>query len=150
MAEEKQMKRPIYLDYMATTPTDPRVIAPMVSCCIAEGNFGNSSSRSHSYGWSAHKAIEAARQQVADLINSEASEIIFTSGATESNNLAIKGAVDFYQRKGRHLITVKSEHKSVLGPCQALGRQGYEITYLTVGNDGLIDLAELAATIRDD
>ncbi|MCB1939204.1 MAG: IscS subfamily cysteine desulfurase [Rhodocyclaceae bacterium] len=142
------MKLPIYLDYSATTPVDPRVAEKMIPY-LAE-DFGNPASRSHPYGWTAEKAVELARAEVAALVNADPKEIVWTSGATESDNLAIKGAAQFYQSKGKHVITVKTEHKAVLDTCRELERQGFEVTYLNVREDGLIDLDVLRAAIRDD
>ena len=142
------LKLPIYLDYSATTPVDPRVAEKMIPY-LAE-DFGNPASRSHPYGWTAEKAVELARAEVAALVNADPKEIVWTSGATESDNLAIKGAAQFYQSKGKHVITVKTEHKAVLDTCRELERQGFEVTYLNVREDGLIDLDVLRAAIRDD
>ncbi|MER2554109.1 MAG: IscS subfamily cysteine desulfurase [Thauera sp.] len=142
------MKFPIYLDYSATTPVDPRVAEKMIPWLTE--HFGNPASRSHAYGWEAEKAVEDAREQVAALVNADAKEIIWTSGATESNNLAIKGAAHFYQGKGKHLITVKTEHKAVLDTVRELEREGFEATYLDVQENGLIDLEVLKAAIRPD
>ncbi|MCB1961087.1 MAG: IscS subfamily cysteine desulfurase [Rhodocyclaceae bacterium] len=142
------MKLPIYLDYSATTPVDPRVAEKMIPYLVED--FGNPASRSHPYGWAAEKAVELARAEVAALVNADPKEIVWTSGATESDNLAIKGAAQFYQSKGKHLITVKTEHKAVLDTCRELERQGFEVTYLNVREDGLIDLDVLRAAIRDD
>jgi cysteine desulfurase len=144
------MRLPIYLDYMATTPVDPRVAKKMLECLEFAGNFGNPASHSHIYGHQAKEAVEAARQQVADLINADPREIIWTSGATEANNLAIKGAAYFYQRKGKHIITCKTEHKAALDPCRYLEGKGFEVTYLTPQANGIIDLAQLKNSIRDD
>ncbi len=144
------MKLPIYFDYAATTPVDPRVAAKMMECLTAEGNFGNPASRSHEFGWRSEKAVETARQQVATLINASPKEIVWTSGATESDNLAIKGVAHFYKKKGKHIITCKTEHKAVLDSCRQLEREGYEITYLTPESNGLIDLKKLESAIRDD
>src|SRR5205823_13622619 len=140
--------RPIYLDYSATTPVDPRVAEKMIPWLT--DNFGNPASRSHPYGWDAEQAVENARAEVAKLVNCDPREIIWTSGATESNNLAIKGAAHFYQEKGKHLITVKTEHKAVLDTCRELEREGFEVTYLEVKEDGLLDLDALKAAIRPD
>lgn len=140
--------RPIYLDYAATTPVDPRVVAKMMPWLFE--NFGNPASRSHSYGWSAEMAVELAREQVAMLIGADPREIVWTSGATESNNLAIKGAARFHSARGKHIITVKTEHKSVLDTCRELERDGYEITYLDVKDDGLIDFDMFVAAMRPD
>ncbi|WP_374259807.1 IscS subfamily cysteine desulfurase [Zoogloea sp.] len=142
------MKFPIYLDYSATTPVDPRVAEKMIPYLTEL--FGNPASRSHAYGWTAEKAVEEAREEVAALVGADPKEIIWTSGATESNNLAIKGAAHFYAGKGKHLITVKTEHKAVLDTVRELERQGFEATYLDVKEDGLIDLDALKAAIRPD
>ena len=139
---------PIYLDYGATTPCDPRVVDVMVPWLYE--HFGNAASRSHAWGWEAEKAIETAREQVAELINADPREIVWTSGATESNNLAIKGAAQFYKTKGKHLITVKTEHKAVLDTMRELERQGFEVTYLDVQEDGLLDLEVFKAALRPD
>jgi len=144
------MKLPIYLDYSATTPVDSRVAQKMMDCMTVEGNFGNPASRSHRFGWQAEEAVDVARHQIADLVNCDPREIIFTSGATESNNLAIKGASSFYNKKGKHVITAKTEHKAVLDTCRELERQGYDVTYLDVESNGLINLDTLAAAMRDD
>lgn len=140
--------RPIYLDYSATTPTDPRVVDQMVPWLYE--NFGNPASRSHAFGWAAEEAVENARNEVAKLVNADSREIIWTSGATESNNLAIKGAANFYAARGKHVITVKTEHKAVLDTCRELERQGFEVTYLDVREDGLLDLDVFKAAIRPD
>jgi cysteine desulfurase len=142
------VKLPIYLDYSATTPVDPRVAEKMIPYLTEK--FGNPASRSHPFGWEAEKAVEAAREQVAALVNADPKEIIWTSGATESNNLAIKGAAHFYQGKGKHLITVKTEHKAVLDTCRELERQGFEVTYLAPESNGLLDLDKFKAAIRPD
>ncbi|QPT39722.1 Cysteine desulfurase [Oligella ureolytica] len=142
------VKLPIYFDYSATTPVDPRVADAMVPWLYEK--FGNPASRSHSFGWEAEEAVETARQQVADLIGADSREIIWTSGATESDNLAIKGVAEFYQSRGKHLITVKTEHKAVLDPMRELEREGFEVTYLDVQSNGLIDLEELKAAMRPD
>ncbi len=139
---------PIYLDYGATTPVDPRVVDAMVPWL--HDHFGNPASRSHAWGWEAEEAVEKARQQVADLIHADSREIIWTSGATESDNLAIKGAAHFYQGRGKHLITVKTEHKAVLDTMREMERQGFEVTYLEVQENGLIDLERFKAAIRPD
>jgi len=144
------MKSPIYFDYAATTPVDPRVAQKMSECLLAEGNFGNPASRSHKFGWEAEEAVEIARRQVADLINADPREIVWTSGATESDNLAIKGIAHFYQKKGKHIITSKVEHKAVLDSCRHLEREGFEVTYLDPGSDGLIQPEMVAAAIRED
>ncbi len=139
---------PIYLDYGATTPCDPRVVDAMIPWL--REHFGNPASRSHAWGWEAEEAVEKARVQVAELIGADPREIVWTSGATESNNLALKGAAHFYQGKGKHLITVKTEHKAVLDTMRELERQGFEVTYLDVQEDGLLDLDKLKAAIRPD
>ncbi|EXU81814.1 IscS subfamily cysteine desulfurase [Comamonas aquatica] len=139
---------PIYLDYGATTPCDPRVVDAMIPWL--REHFGNAASRSHAWGWEAEEAIEKARTQVAELINADPREIVWTSGATESDNLAIKGAAHFYQGKGKHLITVKTEHKAVLDTMRELERQGFEVTYLDVQENGLLDLNVFKAAIRPD
>ncbi|MDP2226763.1 MAG: IscS subfamily cysteine desulfurase [Moraxellaceae bacterium] len=145
------MKRPIYLDYSATTPVDPRVAAKMVECLTQEGNFGNPASRSHAYGWQAEEVVEAARRDVADLVKADPREIVWTSGATESDNLAIKGAAHFYQGKGRHIVTSKIEHKAVLDTCRQLEREGFEITYLDPEKGtGLITPEAVEAALRPD
>ncbi len=144
------MKRPIYLDYAATTPVDQRVADSMMQYLTFDGHFGNPASRSHRYGWQAEEAVELARSQVAELINADPREIVWTSGATESNNLAIKGAAQSYASRGKHLITVKTEHKAVLDPMQALEAEGFEVTYLDVAANGLLDLATVRAAIRPD
>ena len=144
------MDKPIYLDYLATTPVDPRVVEKMVSCLSTEGNFGNPASRSHLYGWKAEEAVENARRQVADLINADPREIVWTSGATESDNLAIKGVAHFYQKKGRHIVTSKTEHKAVLDTCRQLEREGYEVTYLDPDSGGIISAEAIAAALRED
>ncbi len=141
---------PIYLDYSATTPVDERVAKAMMDCLTKEGNFGNPASRSHIFGWDADKAVEEARNNVAALINANPKEIVWTSGATESNNLAIKGAAHFYQKNGKHIITCKTEHKAVLDTCRQLEREGFEVTYLEPRDNGLVDLDTLKAAIRDD
>ncbi len=143
-------KRPIYMDYAATTPMDPRVAKKMMEYMTPDGEFGNPASRSHPYGWNAEAAVEEARKNVAALVNANPKEIIWTSGATESDNLAIKGAAHFYHKKGKHIITSKTEHKAVLDSCRQLEREGYEVTYLDPEPTGLIDLGKLEDAIRDD
>jgi cysteine desulfurase len=143
------IKLPIYLDYSATTPTDPRVAEKMAECLTIEGNFGNPASRSHSFGWTAEAAVDLARQQVADLVNADPREIVWTSGATESDNLAIKGAAHFYRKKGNHIITMKTEHKAVLDTCRQLEREGFEVTYLDPLENGLLDLQALKAATTE-
>ncbi|EGZ47143.1 IscS subfamily cysteine desulfurase [Neisseria wadsworthii] len=142
------IKTPIYLDYAATTPVDPRVAEKMIPYLTEI--YGNPASNSHGFGWVAEEAVENARAEIAKLINADAKEIVFTSGATESNNLAIKGAANFYKTKGKHLITVKTEHKAVLDTMRELERQGFEVTYLGVKENGLLDLEELKGAIRPD
>ncbi|HSD38796.1 MAG TPA: IscS subfamily cysteine desulfurase [Rhodocyclaceae bacterium] len=142
------MKYPIYLDYSATTPVDPRVAEKMIPWLTE--HFGNPASRSHAYGWESEEAVEQARENVAALVGADAKEIVWTSGATESNNLAIKGAANFYSGKGKHLITLKTEHKAVLDTMRELERQGFEVTYLDVKEDGLIDLDAFKAALRPD
>jgi len=144
------MHKPIYLDYSATTPVDPRVLDKMVACLSMEGNFGNPASRSHIYGWQAEQAVELARRQVAELINADPREIVWTSGATESDNLAIKGAAQFYADRGKHIVTSSIEHKAVLDTCQFLQEQGYEVTYIDPGPDGGTEPAAVANALRDD
>ncbi|MFD4838339.1 IscS subfamily cysteine desulfurase [Achromobacter sp. NPDC058515] len=140
--------RPIYLDYSATTPVDPRVVDKMVPWLYE--NFGNPASRSHAFGWESEEAVERAREEVAKLVNADPREIVWTSGATESDNLAIKGAANFYAERGKHIITVKTEHKAVLDTCRELERQGFEVTYLNVKDNGLIDLDVFKAALRPD
>lgn len=144
------MKLPLYLDYSSTTPVDPRVAKLMCDCLTQEGNFGNPASRSHFYGWQAEEAVETARRQVADLVNADPREIVWTSGATESNNLAIKGIAHFYQKKGKHIITSKIEHKAVLDTTRQLEREGFEVTYLDPDTDGLISPAMVKDAMRED
>ncbi|KTD22920.1 IscS subfamily cysteine desulfurase [Legionella londiniensis] len=143
-------KYPIYLDYMATTPVDPAVIKQMIQYLGPDGNFGNPASKTHVYGINAAKAVEKAREQIAEVIGAEPFEIVFTSGATEADNLAILGAARFYQRKGRHLVTMMTEHKAVLDSFKQLEREGFLVTYLKPKRNGLLDLDELAQTLRDD
>ena len=144
------IKLPIYLDYSSTTPVDERVAEKMMQCMTLSGTFGNPASRSHTFGWQAEKMVKRAREQVAELVNADPREIVWTSGATESDNLAIKGAAHFYVKKGKHIITVKTEHKAVLDTCRQLEKEGYELSYLNPKDDGLLDLDELENTIRDD
>ncbi|GIU53747.1 MULTISPECIES: IscS subfamily cysteine desulfurase [Shewanella] len=144
------MKLPIYLDYAATTPVDKRVADKMVQFMTMDGVFGNPASRSHRYGWQAEEAVDIARNQVADLINADHREIVFTSGATESSNLAIKGIAHFYNKKGKHVITSKTEHKATLDACRQLEREGFEVTYLEPGDNGLIPLSVIEGAMRDD
>lgn len=140
--------RPIYLDYSATTPVDPRVVEKMIPWLYE--SFGNPASRSHAFGWEAEDAVEKAREEVAKLVNADPREIVWTSGATESDNLAIKGAANFYAERGKHIITVKTEHKAVLDTCRELERQGFEVTYLDVQDDGLLSLDAFKAALRPD
>ncbi|MFT4650947.1 MAG: cysteine desulfurase [Flavobacteriales bacterium] len=141
---------PIYLDYSATTPIDARVAKKMAQYLTLEGEFGNPASRSHEFGWKAEEAVDVARQQVADLIGADHREIVWTSGATESNNLAIKGAAHFYRKKGNHIITVKTEHKAVLDTCRQLEREGFEVTYLEPEDTGLLSLDKLKAAVTSE
>ena len=147
-SETRMPKVPIYLDYSATTPVDPRVAEQMIPYLTEQ--FGNPASRSHAFGWDAEKAVEQAREEVAGLVNCDPKEIVWTSGATESDNLAIKGAAQFYKGKGRHLITVRTEHKAVLDPMRELERQGFEVTYLDPEPNGLLDLDKFTAAMRPD
>jgi len=144
------MKLPIYLDYSATTPVDPRVAQKMADCLLVDGNFGNPASRSHVFGWKAEEAAENARRQVAELVNADPREIVWTSGATESDNLAIKGVAHFYATKGKHIITSKIEHKAVLDTCRQLEREGFEITYLEPTPEGIITPAMVESALRED
>ena len=144
------MQFPIYLDYSSTSPCDPRVAAKMAECLTLEANFGNPASRSHKFGWKAEEAVENARKQVADLLNCDPREIVWTSGATESDNLAIKGAAHFYVKKGKHIITSKIEHKAVLDSCRQLEREGFEVTYLDPDSTGIVSPEMVAAAIRPD
>lgn len=148
MTTTRTSSRPIYMDYSATTPVDPRVVAAMLP--FLTETYGNPASRSHVYGWEAENAVEAARGHVADLLGADPREIIWTSGATEGNNLAIKGAVHFYRGKGRHIVTQKTEHKAVLDTCRELEREGFEVTYLDVQSDGRVNVDALRAALRDD
>lgn len=144
------MKLPIYLDYAATCPVDPRVAEKMINSLTLDGNFANPASRSHKYGWQAEEAVDIARNQIAELVNADAREIVFTSGATESDNLAIKGVALAYQNKGKHLITVMTEHKAVLDSCHYLETLGFDITYLKPNSDGLITAQQVENALRDD
>lgn len=144
------MMQPIYLDYAATTPVDPKVAEKMVACLTLDGNFANPASRSHVYGWRAEEAVENARRQVADLVGADPREIIWTSGATESDNLAIKGVAHARADRGRHIVTSQVEHKAVLDSCHQLEREGFEVTYLKPGADGLITPEQLRAELRED
>ncbi len=144
------MQVPIYLDYAATTPVDPRVAEKMMGCLKPDGVFGNPASRSHAFGRNASAAVDGARNEVATLIGAHVREIIWTSGATESDNLAIKGAAQFYRRKGRHIVTVKTEHMAVLDTCRQLEREGYDVTYLLPEPNGLLDVSRFQDALRDD
>ncbi|WP_085247143.1 IscS subfamily cysteine desulfurase [Gilliamella mensalis] len=144
------MKLPIYMDYAATAPVDPRVAEKMMQYLTPDGIFGNPASRSHKFGWQAEEAVDIARNQIADLIGADSREIVFTSGATEADNLAIKGAAHFNQTKGKHIITCKTEHKAVLDTCRQLEREGYEVTYLAPESNGIINLDKLAEAMRSD
>ena len=141
---------PVYLDYSATTPVDERVAKAMTDCLTLQGNFGNPASRSHVFGWKAEEVVEEARKNVADLIGADPREIVWTSGATESDNLAIKGAALFNAKKGKHIVTMKTEHKAVLDTCRQLEREGFEVTYLDPMENGLLDLDQFKAALRDD
>ena len=144
------VQTPIYLDYLSTTPVDPRVVEVMSACLSNEGVFGNPASRSHVFGWKAEEAVENARNQVAELINADPREIVWTSGATESDNLAIKGVAHFYHKKGKHIVTSKIEHKAVLDTCRQLEREGYEVTYLDPDEQGLTTPDMVKAALRED
>jgi cysteine desulfurase len=144
------VKTPIYLDYSATTPVDPRVAEKMCTYLTPAGEFGNAASRSHVFGWHADEAVEQARANVAALVNADPKEIIWTSGATESDNLAIKGAAHFYHKQGKHIVTLKTEHKAVLDSCRQLEREGFEVTYLDPEPSGLLDLEKFKKALRDD
>ena len=144
------MLTPTYMDYSATTPVDKRVAEKMAKYLTMEGDFGNPASRSHYYGWQAEKAVDEARSQVADLVGADPREIVWTSGATESNNLAIKGIANFYHKRGKHIITLKTEHKAVLDTCRQLEREGFEVTYLEPLSNGLLDISVFKDAIRED
>lgn len=144
------MKTPTYMDYSSTTPVDHRVAKKMAECLTLEGTFGNPASRSHYYGWQAEAAVEKARSQVAELVGADPREIVWTSGATESNNLALKGIAHFYETRGKHIITLKTEHKAILDSCRQLEREGFEVTYMNPLPSGLLDIEEFKATIRED
>ena len=146
----KSTEQPIYLDYSATTPIDERVVTEMLKYMGPDSSFGNPASRSHNFGWTAEAAVETARKHVADLVGANPKEIIFTSGATESDNLAIKGVAHFNKKRGKHIVTCKTEHKAVLDSCRQLEREGYEVTYLDPMQNGLIDLKVLEDALRDD
>ena len=139
----------VYFDYAATCPVDPRVAAKMQDCLLIDGTFGNPASRSHEFGWKADEAVEKARLHVANLVNADSREIVWTSGATESDNLAIKGAAKFYKDRGNHIITSKIEHKAVLDPCRQLEREGFEITYLDPDENGVISLENIQKHVKD-
>ena len=145
-----ELKTPIYLDYAATTPVDHRVADAMVKCLTTDGVYGNAASRSHPFGWAAEELVDEARKNVADLIGADPREIVWTSGATESDNLAIKGAANFYSKKGKHIITCKTEHKAVLDTCRQLEREGFEITYLDPKPNGMLDVAMIEDAVRED
>ncbi len=144
------MKLPIYMDYAATTPVDPKVLEKMVKYMSTDGYYGNPASRSHKFGWEAEEAVDIARQQVADLVKADPREIVWTSGATESDNLAIKGVAHFYKKKGQHIITSKIEHKAVLDTCRQLEREGFEVTYLDPDPNGIISVEKVESALRDD
>ncbi|KOR29933.1 cysteine desulfurase [Achromatium sp. WMS2] len=144
------MKLPIYMDYSATTPVDPRVAERMCTYLTKEGDFGNPASRSHAFGWRAEESVEQARQEVAQLVGADPKEIVWTSGATESNNLALKGIAHFYRKQGHHIVTSKTEHKAVLDTCRQLEREGFEVTYLDPNPDGLIELERIQAALKDN
>lgn len=144
------MKLPIYLDYAATTPADPRVASKMMQFLTLDGTFGNPASRSHRFGWQSEEAVDVARNQIAELVNADSREIVFTSGATESDNLAIKGAAHAHQARGKHIITSQTEHKAVLDSCQQLEREGFDVTYLTPAANGIVSPEQLRAALRDD
>ena len=146
----KEIKKPIYLDYASTTPIDKRVADKMFEYMTMDGMYGNPASRSHSFGWDADEAVSQSRKHIADLINADPREIVWTSGATESDNLAIKGAAHFYKKKGKHIITLKTEHKAVLDACRQLEREGFEVTYMEPMSSGLLDFKELESEIRED
>ena len=144
------IKLPIYLDHASTTPVDPRVVTKMQECLSLEGNFGNPASRSHEFGWKADEAVEEARANIASLVNCDVREIVWTSGATEADNLAIKGVARFYQKKGRHIITSKIEHKAVLDSCRQLEREGFEVTYLDPDRSGIISPESVLSAIKEE
>ena len=144
------LSTPVYLDYAATTPVDTRVAQKMAQCLTLDGNFGNPASHSYRFGWLAEEAVDIARNQISDALNCDPREIVFTSGATESNNLAIKGVAQGYSHKGKHIVTVNTEHKAVLDTCEYLETQGFEITYLEVDSQGLISLEQVETALRDD
>ena len=145
-----EINLPIYMDYASTTPVDPRVAKKISDHLTLDGNFGNPASRSHKFGWKAEEAVEEARSHVANLVNCDPREIVWTSGATEADNLAIKGIANFYQKNGKHIITSKIEHKAVLDPCRQLERDGFEVTYLEPNEGGLITPEAVLNAIRED
>ena len=142
--------KPLYFDYASTTPVDTRVIDKMKDCLSLDGNFGNPGSRSHAFGWQADEAVELARSHVANLVNCDPREIVWTSGATEADNLAIKGIANFYKTKGKHIVTSKIEHKAVLDPCRQLERHGFDVTYLEPNEGGVITPEAIKDAIRED
>ena len=144
------MQLPIYLDYASTTPADPRVVKKMQECLSLDGNFGNPASRSHAFGWKAEEAVETARRQVADLLRCDPREVVWTSGATEADNLAIKGVAHFYEKKGRHIVTSKIEHKAVLDSCRQLEREGFEVTYLEPDDGGIISPEDIKSALKEN
>ncbi len=150
MAKIIEAESPVYLDYNSTTPVDERVAEKMMQCMTRSGAYGNPASRSHEFGWKAEKLVQTAREQVAELIGADPREIVWTSGATESDNLAIKGAAHFYSKKGKHVVTVKTEHKAVLDTCRQLERQGYDVDYIEPMPSGLLDIERLEGLLRDD
>ncbi|MEC7471422.1 MAG: aminotransferase class V-fold PLP-dependent enzyme, partial [Pseudomonadota bacterium] len=145
-----QVKTPIYLDYASTTPVDPAVASEMAKCLTLDGTFGNPASRSHRFGWQAEEAVDVARNQIAELVNCDPREIVFTSGATESDNLALKGAAQQYRSKGNHIITVSTEHKAILDTCDYLAEQGFDVTYLTPDAQGLVSVEQITNALRED
>ena len=145
-----EINLPIYMDYASTTPVDPRVAKKISDHLTLDGNFGNPASRSHKFGWKAEEAVEEARSHVANLVNCDPREIVWTSGATEADNLAIKGIANFYEKNGKHIITSKIEHKAVLDPCRQLERDGFEVTYLEPNEGGLITPEAILSAIRED
>jgi len=146
----KQVQLPIYMDYGATTPVEPEVAALMAEALTREGNFGNPASRSHVFGWRAEKAVEQARREVAELLNADSREIVWTSSATEATNLAIKGTAHFHRSRGQHIVTSAIEHKSVLDTCRQLEREGFEVSYLNPDRNGIIQPQSVAEALRDD
>ncbi len=150
MNNQAAIRKPVYLDYSATTPVDPRVVEKMTECLTLEGNFGNPASRSHVYGWRAEEAVETARRQVADLVGADPREIVWSSGATESDNLAIKGVAHAREQAGGHIVTSSIEHKAVLDTCHHLEQEGFEVTYLDPAQDGLTTPEMVAGALRED